>query len=181
MQIDYPSVNPNAAISDAASNTIRLSSSSTSAVLCGDIPHTTAMTSAPSLKRFKLLAHDCFSRVDADAATQHVPRIDQELISYISYFSTKMDIHSDVGLHFWITNDSAILYPLLTPIAQDLVSAPASQAYSKRVFSLCGDHVGKKAQQGFKTFGISCFFLNEQNICQHYANWFHHCHVFEVL
>ena len=29
---------------------------------------------------------------------QHVPSIDQELISYISYLSTKMDIHSDVGL-----------------------------------------------------------------------------------
>ena len=28
----------------------------------------------------------------------HVPSIDQELISYISYLSTKMDIHSDVGL-----------------------------------------------------------------------------------
>ena len=30
-------------------------------------------------------------------------------------------------------------YPLLSPVAQDLLSAPASQAYSERVFSLCGN------------------------------------------
>ena len=151
MQIDYPSVSPN------ASNTTRLPSSSTSAVPFGDIPNTTAVTSAPSLKRFKLLAHDCFSRINADAATQHVPSIHQELISYISYLSTKMDIHSDVGLHFWITNDSAILYPLLTPIAQDLVSAPASQAYSERVFSLCGDLSARKRNKVSKSLEFRVF------------------------
>ena len=29
-------------------------------------------------------------------------------------------------------------YPLLAPLAQDLVAAPASQAYVERVFSVCG-------------------------------------------
>ena len=31
------------------------------------------------------------------------------------------------------------LYPILSPLAQDLLSAPASQADSERVFSLCGN------------------------------------------
>ena len=78
-----------------------------------------------------------------------------------------MDIHSDVGLHFWITNNSAILYPLLTPIAQDFVSAPASQAYSERIFSLCGDLSARKRNKVSKSLEFSGFFLNEQRVCQH--------------
>ena len=30
-------------------------------------------------------------------------------------------------------------YPLLAPLAQDLLSAPASEAYVERVFSVCGE------------------------------------------
>jgi len=29
-------------------------------------------------------------------------------------------------------------YPLLAPLAQDLLSVPASEAYVERVFSVCG-------------------------------------------
>jgi hypothetical protein len=37
------------------------------------------------------------------------------------------------------------LYPLLSKVALDLVCAPASQAYTERVFSVCGDMtVGKR-------------------------------------
>ena len=49
---------------------------------------------------------------------------------------------SECGLGFWLQwRDAAQLgqYPLLTALAQDLISAPASQAYSERVFSLCGN------------------------------------------
>jgi len=38
------------------------------------------------------------------------------------------------GLHFCIVNE--LKYPLLSPLAQDLLSAPA---YVKRVFSVCGE------------------------------------------
>jgi len=37
---------------------------------------------------------------------------------------------------FWRRWQAA--YPLLAPLAQDLVAAPASQAYVERVFSVCG-------------------------------------------
>jgi len=47
------------------------------------------------------------------------------------------------GLHFWIVNE--LKYPLLSPLAQDLLSAPASEAYMERVFSVCGElTVGKQ-------------------------------------
>jgi len=39
------------------------------------------------------------------------------------------------AITFWRRRQAA--YPLLTPLAQDLVAAPASQAYVGRVFSVC--------------------------------------------
>jgi len=41
------------------------------------------------------------------------------------------------GLKFWVTNANKC--PLLAPLAQDLLSAPASEAYVERVFSVCGE------------------------------------------
>jgi len=41
------------------------------------------------------------------------------------------------GLHFWTVNE--LKYPLLSPLAQDLLSAPASEARVEReVFGLRG-------------------------------------------
>jgi len=37
----------------------------------------------------------------------------------------------NVGLEFWTSAAAAEKYPLLAPLAQDLLSAPASQAYVK--------------------------------------------------
>ena len=38
---------------------------------------------------------------------------------------------------FWQGREAG--YPLLSKIALDLISAPASQAYTERLFSVCGD------------------------------------------
>jgi len=37
----------------------------------------------------------------------------------------------------WVSN--ANKYPLLAPLAQDLLSAPLSEAYVERVFPVCGE------------------------------------------
>jgi len=60
-----------------------------------------------------------------------------------------MQAHIDLYLHelratlpeedaitFWSRRQVA--YPLLAPLAQDLVAAPPSQAYVERVFCVCG-------------------------------------------
>jgi len=39
------------------------------------------------------------------------------------------------GLELW--RQKAAAFPLLSPLAADNVSAPASQAYVERVFSVC--------------------------------------------
>jgi hypothetical protein len=43
---------------------------------------------------------------------------------------------------YWISHEH--IYPLLSKVALDLISAPASQAYTERVFSVCGDMTAGK-------------------------------------
>lgn len=62
--------------------------------------------------------------------------VDNELIAYISESKT-YEQNRPTGLQFWIVNEKK--FPLLAPLAQDLLSAPASEAYVERVFSVCGD------------------------------------------
>ena len=59
---------------------------------------------------------------------------DTELIAYFADCKTYSE---NSGLKFWVTNTNK--YPLLAPLAQDLLSAPASEAYVERVFSICGE------------------------------------------
>jgi len=58
--------------------------------------------------------------------------VDSELISHFA--DSKVYAQND-GLHFWIVNK--LKYPLLSPLAHDLLSAPASEAYVERVFLVC--------------------------------------------
>ena len=46
---------------------------------------------------------------------------------------------SDTGLGYWQDRYRQKSFPIVTPLALDLVAAPASQEYVERVFSVCGD------------------------------------------
>lgn len=52
------------------------------------------------------------------------------------------DIHTrsfgGSAIEFWHQKEQSNIYPVLTLIAQDLVSAPSSQAFVERLFSVCG-------------------------------------------
>ena len=66
--------------------------------------------------------------------------VDTELIAY---FADCKNYSENSGLEFWVTN--ANKYPLLAALAQDLLSAPASEALVERVFSVCGElRAGKR-------------------------------------
>jgi len=41
------------------------------------------------------------------------------------------------ALDFWLKSEAK--YSLLAPLAEDLIAAPASEAYVERVFSVCGE------------------------------------------
>ena len=82
----------------------------------------------PPAKRFKLVSKDIRARSSTPAGTD----VDAELLSYISVSRTYV---GDEGLAFW---NSTSAFPSPAPFAQDLLAAPALQAYVERVFSVCG-------------------------------------------
>ena len=43
---------------------------------------------------------------------------------------------------FWIAHEHS--YPILSKVALDLIAARASQAYTERIFSVCGDMTSRK-------------------------------------
>jgi len=55
----------------------------------------------------------------------------------------------DSAVAFWTRCETQ--YPSLAPLALDLVHAPASEAYSERVFSVCGDLTTGKRNRTSKT------------------------------
>ena len=88
------------------------------------------MCESTSSQRFRLLAQDMMEHCFAATVTVS-NTVDTELIADCKTYS------ENSGLKFWVTNANE--YPLLAPLAQDLLSAPASEAYLERVFSVCGE------------------------------------------
>ena len=83
-------------------------------------------SSQPPLKRFRLLAQDMIEHSSA-AAFAVSNTVDTEPIAY---FADYKNYSENSGCKFSVTN--ANKYPLLAPLAQDLLSAPASEAYVER-------------------------------------------------
>ena len=88
----------------------------------------------PPLKRFKLVAQDMRTRTTSSARGA-VVGIYAELERYMTEAG---DSSYDDSLDFW--NHRHQSYPLLAPLAKDLVSAPSSQAYVESVFSVCNSN-----------------------------------------
>jgi len=60
--------------------------------------------------------------------------------SHISQYIADIHTRSFGGsaIEFWHQKEQSNIYSVLTLIAQDLVSAPSSQAFVERLFSVCG-------------------------------------------
>jgi hypothetical protein len=86
---------------------------------------------APALQRFKHLS----SRLGScKSPVQLMPdSIHSELAKYVKQIEEGVDISSP--LEYW---SSQTKMPRLTILAEDFVSAPASQAYVERIFSVAG-------------------------------------------
>lgn len=88
----------------------------------------------PPLKKWKCLAA---KQRAADAVRPAVIRPStpqSEINKYLIELRNSQPV-SD-ALAFW--QERRKVYPLLAPLAEDLVSAPASQAFVERIFSVCG-------------------------------------------
>jgi len=91
------------------------------------------LTSPTSLQRFKFLANKIISSRVTTASGSERDTVHTQLNNYIA------DIMEDEikdAMKFW--EQRLTRYSKLNEFAQDLLSAPASQAYVERIFSLCG-------------------------------------------
>jgi hypothetical protein len=95
---------------------------------------------APPLKKFRLLSQDtcnqALANVRAGASSSDV------LMEMERYEAEQKSVATDSALEFWLSRVHS--YPKLALLAEDVISAPASQAYVERVFSLCGDLCARK-------------------------------------
>ena len=91
----------------------------------------------PPQKRFMFLAKKRTTPVTTEAS---LLTPEMKLASYIAeYQAGKI---TTCGFEFWQQNQ--LVYPVLAPLALDLISMLASEAYFERVFSLCGDLCARK-------------------------------------
>jgi len=66
-----------------------------------------------------------------------VDSIHCELGKYVAELEDPLRHGSEVNqLLFW--KERQAMFPTLKPVAEDLLAAPASQAYVERIFSVCG-------------------------------------------
>jgi hypothetical protein len=59
------------------------------------------------------------------------------------------------SLAYWLTAEP--MYPALAPLCQDIVAAPASEAFCERVFSFCSDLTARKRNRASKSLQMSVF------------------------
>lgn len=75
---------------------------------------------------------------------------------------------SEHPLIFWLdrsrrSSDSPQSLCNISKVAIDLCSAPASEAYCERIFSLCGDLCAGKRNRTTKSFEVKAFLKLNQN------------------
>ena len=73
----------------------------------------------------------------------------------LQLFIANRQLEQENGLRFWVEHQTQ--YPLLAPLALDLLAAPASEAYVERVFSVCGDLTSGKRNRLTKGLGNRAF------------------------
>ena len=101
-------------------------------------------------KRYKMLSQDTRNHCSMPGTTRNrsasyqVSRASGLGAELDRYLAEELSFNScqENGLSFWISREQP--YLLLAHLVEDLVSAPASQAYVERGFSVCGDLCPRK-------------------------------------
>ena len=92
------------------------------------------------------------------------------------YADEQYECETENGLGFWQCREKS--FPLVAPLAQDLVSALASQAYIERVFSVCGDLTARKCNRASVNLECRIFLKINKNYIQWTSmnkNLYWHC------
>jgi len=119
------------------------------------------------VKRFKFL----FKRVEAtrgsaDLLSRRIETLTEKINSEMEAYtqlvrSGSIDFEEGRSQRFWCKYAS--VFPLLSPLAMNLLALPASEAYAERVFSVCGDMTRGKRNRKSVTLERSVFLkVNKQ-------------------
>ena len=92
------------------------------------------------MKRFKFLAEVLES---SSTSTFSFSRPSGDIAAELAKYSDDLPYDTDTPLQWWSHHVQS--FPQLAPLALDVISAPASEAYVERIFSLSGElSAGKK-------------------------------------
>jgi hAT family C-terminal dimerisation region len=118
----------------------------------------------PSIKKWKFLEA---RQERAAVAVRPADTAQSELSKYlIEVRSIPQARPVTDALCFWMERTS--VYPLLTPLAQDLISAPASEAFVERIFSVCGILTAGRRNRMQKSLEMRVFLkLNSKFLGKH--------------
>jgi len=86
-------------------------------------------------KKFSFLANNLQAAASTGTLSMVTNPVQGQLNRYISDL-TETNLDTEKAIEFW--SEPMAIYKLIGPLALDLLSAPASQAFMKRIFSLCG-------------------------------------------
>lgn len=131
---------------------------------CDDRPvaadPTTDSAISPALKRFKFLSSKM--RADENVTASVVSNGESMLGSINRYISEVGDSEVNNSLEFWLARRAC--NSSLSQVAEDLLAAPASQAFVERIFSLCGILTTGRRNRMDKSLEMRAFLkLNKSN------------------
>ena len=89
---------------------------------------------------------------------------DTELSRYLNYVTevTEVGGNDETGIQLWTSHQGE--FPQLAPLAVDLLSMPASQAFVERIFSLCGQQTTGKRNRARTTLARRVFFEDQSSL-----------------
>lgn len=116
---------------------------------------------APALQRFRFLASRMQAQeVSAAAVAQTSDAAAMQLMRYVADAAEAGNV---TALEFWSSRKTT--YSSIVSLAEDLLAAPASQAFVERVFSLCGLLTAGRRNRMSKSLEIRAFLkLNRQTL-----------------
>lgn len=124
---------------------------------------TSADTVPPALKRFKFLANKVMSTAsDTSSSTQpSTTSIQGQIDNYLSEIQQPQDDND--ALTFWSKRHAS--YSLLAELAEDLIAAPAPQAFVERIFSLSGWFTAGRRNRLTKSLEMRVFLKLNRHLC----------------
>jgi hypothetical protein len=115
----------------------------------------TSRASACALDRFRFLSSKLKTQSHEHAAAHNTNSRDAAVSQMARYITEAAEAGDVTGFDFWSSRRST--YGSIHPLAEDLLSAPASQAFVERVFSLCGLLTGGRRNRTRQSLEMRAF------------------------